>query len=535
MAGIALLCTGSSAGPRAHLRSSRTRRRAERWDNPWDSLLLFFSGSSQEQAEKVPEHFEYLVIGAGSGGLASARRARTYGVKVAVVEKARLGGTCVNLGCVPKKVMYNAASVRDKVKEARHYAMEADATLNFTRLKVLRDGYVARLNELYSNSLDDSGVVHLKGVARLESYDVEAKKVTISVEAPDGEKRLLTADHVLLASGSFPSMPDIPGIEHCIDSDGFFEQDELPKKVAVVGAGYIAVEMAGIYHALGADTTLVVRRERALQSGFDSSTSAHLDAEMQRSGLKVRRHFVLKEVRKDEASGRLALVPERGKELRGFDTVLVAIGRDPVVEPLHLQTCGVKQTERGHVQVDEFQQTSCPRIYAVGDVIGRVQLTPVAIAAGRRLADRLFGGMEDARLDYDNVPTVVFSHPPLGAVGLTEEAARERFGSDDVRIYESRFTNLYYGPWDVPQEQKPKAYMKMVCVGPEERVVGIHIVGEGADEMLQGFAVAVTMGATKADFDRCIAVHPTAAEELVTMAPWGLSGAGSGGTMAKGS
>lgn len=475
----------------------------------------------------TPDHFDYLVIGAGSGGIASARRARSYGARVAIVERGAFGGTCVNVGCVPKKIMFNAATVMETIQNAHQFACDTGtAVCNWEMLKERRDQYVAKLNEVYEESLQSAGIEVITGLASLESYDERSRKVTVMVESADGHGgKRYTADHVLIATGSYPKSAGFPGEANCITSDGFFEQDAMPKKVAVVGAGYIAVEMAGIYNALGANTTLVVRQDRALQRDFDRNVSEQLDVEMRRNGLQVRNHFVPREVAKDAHTGQLTLVSQSGETIPGLDCVLVAIGRTPMLESLNLSSCGIQRDEENRINVSRWQETSCPRIYAVGDAAGMgPQLTPVAIAAGRRLADRLFGGMPDARVDYANVPSVVFSHPPVGCVGLTEAAARDRYGGENVRIYESRFTNLYHGPWEMAADKKPKTYMKLVCVGKEERVVGLHMVGMGADELLQGFAVAVTMGATKADFDRCIAVHPTAAEELVTMAPWGLSG-----------
>ncbi|KAJ8611934.1 hypothetical protein CTAYLR_004360 [Chrysophaeum taylorii] len=406
-------------------------------------------------------HFDYLVIGGGSGGIASARRAATYGAKVAVVERGALGGTCVNVGCVPKKVMWNAAHITEVLHDAALYQYRGDLE------STARDNYVTRLNGIYGRNLDNSEVTKLVGTASFDG-------ATAGLE----------------------------GAEHCITSDGFFELEELPASVAVVGAGYIAVEMAGILNALGAETSLLIRGDLALRS-FDDLLSTTLDAEMKRQGMTVVPQTTVASVALDEETGLKTVVSTDGVEVGKFEQVLIATGRRPLTEPL----CHDR-----------------PGVYALGDVCGNVELTPMAIAAGRRLADRLFGGMPLAKADYDNVPTVVFSHPTIGTIGLTEAQARDRYGDDDVAVYKSTFVNLWYGPMPIEPADKPKTAMKLVCVGPEEKVVGLHVIGMGADEMLQGFGVAMKMGATKADFDSCVAIHPTAAEEFVTLPVWGMAG-----------
>jgi glutathione reductase (NADPH) len=292
----------------------------------------------------------------------------------------------------------------------------------------------------------------------------------------------------------------------------------------VVGAGYIAVELAGVLQALGTDTSLVVRREKAMRE-FDDMLSDTLDEEMQRQGINIYRNTNgVKKVTADE-NGMKTVYLKNGEVIENVDVVLMAAGRGPNVEPLNLKSIGVEQREGGYIVANEFSETTIKGVYALGDVCGNVELTPMAIAAGRRLSDRLFGGEEhsNAKVSYDLVPTVVFSHPPIGTIGLTEKQAMEKYGEDQVKVYRSRFANLYYGPWLVEADDKPKTAMKLVCAGEEELVVGLHVVGMGADEMLQGFGIALKMGATKADFDATVAIHPTAAEEFVTMFPWGLS------------
>ncbi len=461
-------------------------------------------------------HFDFLVIGAGSGGIASARRAASYGAKVGVIEKQALGGTCVNVGCVPKKVMWNAAHVREVMAGAKHFGFDLDAhgvAFDWPMLKQARDDYVTRLNGIYAKNLASSEVALIQGAATFSGP--KALKV--------GAKEY-TADHILIAVGGQPKMLDIPGAkEHAITSDGFFELPTQPKRVGVVGAGYISVELAGVLHELGSNTTLFCRGDMALR-GFDDLITSTLMEEMKKTGMTFRGQATPKAVHKDAATGELTLELEDGAKVGPFDSILFATGRSTAITGLALDQAGVDTNKYGYIEVDEYQNTNVNGVYALGDVCGRVQLTPMAIAAGRRLADRIFGAVPDAKADYDDVPTVVFSHPPIGTVGLTEKQAREEYGDSAVKVYTSKFVNLFYGPWRLAPEEKPKTAMKLVCVGPEERVVGLHVIGMGADEMLQGFAVAIKMGATKADFDACVALHPTAAEEFVTLFPWGLGG-----------
>jgi glutathione reductase (NADPH) len=444
--------------------------------------------------------FDYLVIGGGSGGIASARRAAQHGARVALAEPGRLGGTCVNLGCVPKKIMWNAAVIAESLEDAESFGFDVDvAGFDWQKLKSGRDAYVDRLNGIYARNLEQSGVEHLAGRARLAGPG----RVEVGGES-------IEAEHVLLATGGRPRVPSVPGAELGITSDGFFALTQRPKRVAIVGAGYIAVEIAGVLAALGSEVTLLLRREQMLRR-FDVSLRETLESEMTKAGVNVLSCIHLCEVALGD-DGTLALNSTSGESISGVDCLIWAIGRDPNTQDLGLETVDVETDDEGHVVVDDWQATSQKGIYAVGDVTGRWQLTPVAIAAGRRLADRLFGGQPDAKLDYENIPTVVFSHPPIGTVGLTEDEARDRWG-DAVKVYASRFTNLYHAV----TTRRTASLVKLVTVGRDEKVVGVHAIGIGADEMMQGFAVAVRMGATKADFDRTVAIHPTAGEELVTL------------------
>lgn len=445
--------------------------------------------------------FDYLVIGGGSGGIASARRAAALGARVALVAAGPLGGTCVNVGCVPKKVMFNAASLADSLRDAKAYGFDVEVRgFDWNALRVARDAYVQRLNTIYAQNLEAAGVQLVRGRASFTA----GPSVTVA-------GRELRAEHVLVAVGGEPRHPELPGAELGMISDDVFRLERLPPRILIVGAGYVATEFAGVFRALGSEVTLAYRGARLL-ADFDPMISQALAEEMVRQGIRLLPFCAVQGLSRDGA-GKLDMLSERGPLAGEFDAVLWAIGRNPAVNGLGLDRVGVHCSERGHILVDAQQNTTAPGIYAVGDVIGVIELTPVAIAAGRRLADRLFGGDSSAKLDYVDIPTVVFSHPPAGTVGLTEAEARLRYESEGVKTYETSFTNMYYALTD----HKPKTHMKLVTVGPEERVVGVHLIGLAADEILQGFAVALRMGATKADLDRTVAIHPTAAEELVTL------------------
>lgn len=446
------------------------------------------------------DRYDYLVIGGGSGGLASARRAAKHGAKVAIVEGAPLGGTCVNVGCVPKKVMWNTAHIAEMLHDAPDYGFSLErGGFDWASVKKKRDAYVQRLNDIYARNLKLDEIQHVEGWARF----VEPGVVDVG-------GRKLAGEHVLIATGGRPRIPSLPGAEHGITSDGFFELAEQPNRVSVVGAGYIAVELAGIFSALGSQVTLLLRNEVFLRS-FDAMLREALMEEMQAAGVNIVTCVHADSLHR-ESDGSVCFHSADGPVGEPADQLIWAVGREPNTRDLGLEEAGVLLDDGANVIVDEFQNTNVRGHYAVGDVTGKYQLTPVAIAAGRRLADRVFGGESEARLEYENIPSVVFSHPPIGTVGLTEDEARETYG-DEVKVYSTRFGNMYHAL----TERKSKTAMKLVCVGPREKVVGIHVIGMGADEMIQGFAVAVRMGATKADLDRTVAIHPTAAEELVTM------------------
>ena len=443
--------------------------------------------------------FDLISIGGGSGGLACAQRAAEYGAKTAVIEPQRLGGTCVNVGCVPKKIMWNAAGVGLSVHDAKDYGFDVKVgEADWAHLKRKRDAYVLRLNGIYERNLAAKGVTYVRGAARF----VDARTVEVK-----GQR--LSARHIVIATGGRPMLPALPGAELGISSDGFFELPSRPRRVAVVGSGYIACELAASFRELGSEVEQFVRRDRLL-TNFDAMLGKSLMREVRALGMIIHEHMVPAAV--IDVSGQKTLVAQDGREFAGFDCLLWAIGRDANLAGLDVQKAGVALDPSGYIVTDAFQNTNVADVYAIGDVTGRAALTPVAIAAGRRLSDRLFGAKPERHLDYNLIPTVIFTHPPIGTVGMSEAEARAQYG-DAVKVYVADFTPMYHAM----TSRKTHTDMKLVCVGPEQRIVGCHILGTGADEMLQGFAVAIRMGATKADFDDTVAIHPTSAEELVTM------------------
>lgn len=447
-------------------------------------------------------HFDYICIGGGSGGIASANRAAMHGAKVALIEAKDLGGTCVNVGCVPKKVMWHGAQIAEAMQlYAKDYGFDVKVNgLDWSKLIESRQAYIGRIHQSYDRVLGNNKVQVIRGFARF----IDAK--TIEVEG-----KHYTADHILIAVGGRPTIPNIPGAEYGIDSNGFFELTEQPKRVAVVGAGYIAVEIAGVLHALGTETHLFVRKESPLRS-FDPMIIDTLTEVMKTEGPTLHTHSVPKQVVK-EADGSLTLHLENGQSCN-VDTLIWAIGRHPATDAINLAATGVAINEQGYIKVDQYQNTNVEGIYCVGDIMeGGIELTPVAVKAGRQLSERLFNNKPEAKMDYELVPTVVFSHPPIGTIGLTEPDAIAKYGADQVKIYTSSFTAMYTA---VTSHRQP-CKMKLVCAGPEETVVGLHGIGFTVDEMIQGFAVAMKMGATKADFDSVVAIHPTGSEEFVTM------------------
>ena len=446
-------------------------------------------------------HFDYIAIGGGSGGIASANRAAMRGAKVALIEAKHMGGTCVNVGCVPKKAMWFGAQVAEAInKYSPDYGF--DVTVNkfdWSKLVESREAYIKRIHGSYDRGLANNGVTVINGFAKF----VDAKTVEVNGQH-------YTADHISIAVGGRPTMPNIEGAEYGIDSNGFFELTEQPKRAIVVGAGYIAVELAGVLHSLGTTTKLAVRKEKPLRN-FDPMLSDTLVELMAEENLEVLTQSVPKRLEK-QSDGSLVLHFENGNSVE-TDCVIWAIGRTPTTDKINLEAAGVETDDRGYILVNEHHETNVPNIYALGDIIGKIELTPVAVKSGRILAERLFNNITDVVMDYTNVPTVVFSHPAIGTMGLTEPEAIAEYGEENIKVYTSGFAAMY----TAVTEHRQMTRMKLICAGEDEKVVGIHGIGFGMDEILQGFGVAMKMGATKADFDACVAIHPTSAEEFVTL------------------
>lgn len=461
------------------------------------------------------KHYDYLVIGGGSGGVASSRRAASYGAKTLLIEGKAMGGTCVNVGCVPKKVMWYASDLATRLTHAHEYGLFQDLpltkeklTFNWPQFKAKRDAYIERLNGIYERNLTKEGVDFVYGWAKFN------KEGQVEVQKNDHTKEVYTADHILISTGGQAVIPkDIPGYEYGIDSDGFFKIEKQPQKVVVVGAGYIGVELAGVFHGLGSETHMVIRGETFLRK-FDDCIQETLTDHYVNEGINIHKTSKVEKVEKDENSGKLTVYLNSGEIIEDVDDLIWTVGRKSLLG-IGLDNVGVELNERGQILADEYQNTNVPNVYSLGDVVGKVELTPVAIAAGRKLSNRLFGPEEfrKQKQDYENVPSVVFSHPEAGSIGLTEREATERYGKKGIKVYNSKFTAMYYA---MLEHKSPTRY-KLICAGPEEKVVGLHIVGDSSAEILQGFGVAVKMGATKADFDSCVAIHPTSAEEIVTL------------------
>ena len=444
--------------------------------------------------------YDIIAIGGGSGGIATMNRAGEHGAKAAVIEEKKLGGTCVNVGCVPKKIMWYGAQIAESF---HHYGPDygftsSDVQFDFAKLRQNREAYIDRARSSYDGSFKRNGVDLIEGRAHF----VDAHTVNVNGE-------LIRAKHIVIATGARPSIPTIPGAELGGSSDDVFAWEQLPDSVAILGAGYIAVELAGVLHALGVKTDLFVRRDRPLR-GFDSYIVEGLVNEMEKTGLPLHTHKV--PVKLEETEQGITIHFEDGSS-HTASQVIWATGRRPNVDGLELEKAGVTLNQRGFIQVDEYQNTVVDGIYALGDVTGEKELTPVAIKAGRTLSERLFYGKTNAKMDYTTIPTVVFSHPAIGTVGLTEDQAIKEYGQDNIKLYKSSFASMYSAVTSHRQESR----FKLITASADEKVVGLHGLGYGVDEMIQGFAVAIKMGATKADFDATVAIHPTASEEFVTM------------------
>ena len=449
----------------------------------------------------MSKHYDYIAIGGGSGGIASVNRAASYGKKCALIEAGDLGGTCVNVGCVPKKVMWYSAQIADAIqKYGSDYGFNSELkSFDWKKLVENRQAYIQRIHASYQSGLSKNQVDVIHGFATF----VDHKTIEVNGET-------FTADHILIATGTQPSRPNIEGAEHGIDSNGFFELQELPKRTAIIGSGYIAVELAGVLNSLGSNVQLFIRKHLPLRS-LDKFLGETLLESMRSDHIQVHTQATPVKVSKLEDQSLLLQLEDGTQHI--IDCLIWAIGREPNTKALKLERTHIQLDDSGYIQVDQFQNTSQSGLYAVGDIIGKAELTPVAVAAGRKLSERLFNGKSEEYLNYENIPTVVFSHPPIGTVGLTEEQAIAQFGQDQIKVYSSSFTSMYTAVTQHRQVSK----MKLICAGTEEKIIGIHGIGYGMDEILQGFAVALKMGATKKDFDNTVAIHPTSAEEFVTM------------------
>lgn len=447
------------------------------------------------------KEYDLIVLGGGSGGIATANRAAMHGAKVAVIEGRDLGGTCVNRGCVPKKIGWYGARVSEAIhKYAPNYGFDVTMEgFDYTTFLEARDGYVSRSRASYDRQFEKNGIEVYSDFGRF----MGPKTIEVGQETLQGK-------YVMIATGGKPSRLDVPGSDLLDNSDDFFEWQDLPESVAFIGAGYIAVELSQMMAAFGVESHLVVRHDRPLRH-FDHMLSDLLMEEMVKEGVHLHTHTNFDAYERTQ-DGKIACYQD-GQLVLTVDRVVQAIGRTPNTDQLGLEHTGVELDDKGHIIVNEGHETDEPGVYAVGDVIDRIDLTPVAIRAGRRVAEYLFNDASDSEIDYTNVPSVIFSHPAIGTIGLSEEEAIETYGSDRIKVYKSRFYAMYTSAGG----HRQPCDFKLVCLDDQETVIGLHGIGEGVDEMIQGFGVAMKMKATKADFDSVIAIHPTGAEEFVTM------------------
>ncbi|EUD65932.1 glutathione reductase [Plasmodium inui San Antonio 1] len=531
--------------------------------DPSIKLTRGFSFYHNLEHSSVPTHlkkkpsmvYDLIVIGGGSGGMAAARRAARNKAKVALVEKAHLGGTCVNVGCVPKKIMFNAASIHDILENSRHYGFDTQFSFNLPLLVERRDKYIRRLNDIYRQNLKQDNVEYFEGKGSLLSENkVLIKKVKNEGDVEENldegdDDKVIEGKNILIAVGNKPIFPDVKGIEHTISSDDFFKIKEA-RRIGIVGSGYIAVELINVVRRLGIESYIFARGSRLLRK-FDETVINELENDMKKNNINIITHADVEEIEKVKEKN-LTIYLSDGRKYEHFDYIIYSVGRSPNTKDLNLEVLNIT-TDKDYIVVDDNQRTNVRHIYAVGDccmvkknqeiedlkllklyneesylkkkentsgdLYFNVQLTPVAINAGRLLADRLFLN-RSRKTNYKLIPSVIFSHPPIGTIGLSEKEAIDIYGKENVKIYESRFTNLFFSVYDMDPSQKEKTYLKLVCVGKDELIKGLHIIGLSADEIIQGFAVALKMNATKKDFDETIPIHPTAAEEFVTMHPW---------------
>ena len=450
------------------------------------------------------QHFDLVVIGAGSGGVRSARMAAAEGKKVAIIENRYLGGTCVNVGCVPKKMFVYASEYSEKMEEAKGFGIDGQINgFNWPKLRDNKDKEISRLNGIYEKLLEGPGATIFNGTGSL----VDAN--TVHVNGQDGSQQDITADSILIATGSWPFKPEVPGAEHAITSNEVFHlaDDDFPKRALVVGAGYIAVEFAGIFNGLGAETTLACRKDLVLR-GFDQDVREFVQGQMQEKGVNIRAETEIDHIEK-QADGSL-LVHYTNNEQQEVDLVLYATGRRPMTDGLNLETLGIELNSNGTIKVNDFFQSSVPSVYALGDVIGTPQLTPVALAQGMKFLAHKYHN-DTVPMNYDNIATAVFCQPNIGTVGPTEDACKAQGIEFDV--YESNFKPLKHTISGMGE----RTLMKLIVNKANNKVIAAHMVGHDAGETIQGIAIAITAGATKADFDATIGIHPTSAEEFVTM------------------
>ncbi len=444
--------------------------------------------------------FDLIVIGAGSGGIAAAVRASKLNAKVLLVDKSVLGGTCVNVGCVPKKIMWFASHLNEMFEKAPHFGFEPKhPQLNWDLLIKKRDNYINRIHLSYQKTFSDNNITFAAGHAVLTKNN----EVTVN-------ETVYTSENILIATGGEPTIPRLPGAQHGITSDGFFELTKPPINVAVVGAGYIAVELAGILQGLGSKVHLCIRHNHMLRE-FDSFVSEQAESFLETQGVLIHKNFTSMMV-ENQPNGQKRLISDDEQQLQDLDCIIWAVGRKPNTQNLGLAELGVQIDDKGFIETDKDHNTHAKGIYAVGDITHHKALTPVAIRAGRRLSARLFGE-KPLPLEDHLVPTILFSHPPIGTIGLTESQAKEQYGENNIHIYHSSFNPMF----EAFMEKPTKFSVKLITQGKDEKIIGCHIAGLNADEMLQGFAVAIQMGATKQDFDNTIAIHPTSSEELVLL------------------
>ncbi|UYV81121.1 GSR [Cordylochernes scorpioides] len=446
--------------------------------------------------------FDVVVLGGGPGGLSFSKNAANFGAKVALIEMNKLGGTCLNLGCVPKKLCYLFSTLAEQLHDLPHYGM--DVTLNkidWATFKTKRDQFISKMNQLYTDGISELKIAYFHGVAKF----VDATHVEVL-------GHVLTARKFVIATGTQPNVPaDVQGTENGITSDEFFDMESVPRKCVVIGGGYVAMELVTILNAFNSKVITLVRSDRLLKN-FDHMIGDIMKDILQDSNITVMLNTRITQIIEDEKNTKSVLL-HNGNMIDGVDCIIWATGRVPR-KNLGLDKTGVRTNQLGFIQVDDYQNTSVKNIYALGDVCGRYALTPVAIAAGTKLARRLFGDNPSAKVDYTTIPTVIFTNPPIASVGLSEREAFSEYGRDNIRVYKKEFIPLYYAV----METKPLAHMKLVCLrGGGEKILGLHIIGMHADEVLQGFSVAIKIGLTKKQLDDAISVHPTIAEEILSI------------------